>query len=240
MTSANGHRFWQLSGGILRCAECGGVMATHSSPSRDKQYLHFYHRCGKRVKRREACSNSKCHNGEELEARVWEAVSGMLKDPQQLRTDLDAAIELERRGMRGDPAKEAKLWADKLAEADRMRRGYQEQAAKGYMTLDELGAALEDLEETRKVAERELEALRHHRERLEELERDRDALLDSLMDVAPVKLENLVPEERHQLYKMLHLGVSARADGFLEISGAFEESLSVCNSEVTSPRGVPA
>jgi site-specific DNA recombinase len=238
--SANSHRFWQLSGGILRCAECGCVMATHSSPSRDKQYLHVYYRCGKRVKRRDACSNSKCHNGEELEARVWEAVSGVLKDPEQLRADLDAAIELERRGMRGDPDQEARLWADKLAEADRMRRGYQEQAAKGYMTLDELGAALEDLEETRKLAERELEALRHHREHLDALEQDRDALLDSLENIAPEALESLTPEHRHQLYKMLHLRVSAKADSSLEISGVFEDSLSVCDFKRTSPRGVPA
>ena len=106
--------------------------------------------------------------------------------------------------------------------------------------IDELGAVLEDLEETRKIAERELEALRHHRERLEDLERDRDALLDFLEDIAPEALESLTSEERHHLYKMLHLRVSAKANGSLEISGAFEESLSVCNSEVTSPRGVPA
>ena len=45
-----------------------------------------------------------------------------------------------------------------------MRRGYQEQAAKGLMTFDELGEALRDLEEDRKAAERGLEAakgLRH-------------------------------------------------------------------------------
>jgi hypothetical protein len=37
-----------------------------------------------------------------------------------------------------------------------MRRGYQEQAAKRHMTFDELGAALSELEESRKSAEREL------------------------------------------------------------------------------------
>jgi hypothetical protein len=45
------------------------------------------------------------------------------------------ALEQERVAWRGNPGKETELWAGKLAEAERMRRSYQEQAAKGYMTL---------------------------------------------------------------------------------------------------------
>jgi hypothetical protein len=62
-----------------------------------------------------------------------------------------------------------------------MRRGYQEQAAKGYMTLDELSTALEELKKTRKLAERELETLRNHKWYLKQLEQDRDELLAALM-----------------------------------------------------------
>ena len=39
-----------------------------------------------------------------------------------------------------------------------MRSGYQEQAAEGLMTLDELAARFEELEGTRKAAELELAA----------------------------------------------------------------------------------
>jgi hypothetical protein len=70
-----------------------------------------------------------------LEKRVWEAVSGLLKAPERLRAGLDAMLEQERAAWRGNPGKETELWAGKLAEAERMRRSYQEQAAKGYMTL---------------------------------------------------------------------------------------------------------
>jgi hypothetical protein len=56
---------------------------------------------------------------------VWNYVSGVMKNPEQLRADLDRMIELERRGTRG-PSKEARLWAEKLAEVERKRAKYQE------------------------------------------------------------------------------------------------------------------
>jgi site-specific DNA recombinase len=153
--SANGDRVWELSGGILYCAECGCRMAAHTTkdPKRAKS----------REYGQEACSHRKFHRAVGLESAVWDAVSEILKNPEQLREDLDRMIELERRDMRRDPDREARLWAEKLVETDRMRRGYQEQAAKGYMSLEELGVALEDLEKTRRTAERELEAFRNQK-----------------------------------------------------------------------------
>ena len=85
-------------------------------------------------------------------------------------------IELERgQGRRGDPDKEAKLWAEKLAEVDGKRARYQEMAAEDLISFEELRAKLTDLEETRKTAERELAALESHEEYVRDLERDRDA-----------------------------------------------------------------
>ena len=72
------------------------------------------------------------YRAEKIEAQVWETVSGILTDPEQLRADLEEMIDREREGnRRGDPELERKTWMDKLAETDRMRSGYQEQAAKG-------------------------------------------------------------------------------------------------------------
>ena len=34
---------------------------------------------------------------------VWEYVSGVMKDPEELRADLDRMIELERQGSEGRP-----------------------------------------------------------------------------------------------------------------------------------------
>ena len=170
---------------------------------------------------------------------MWDTISALLKDPEQLRADLDKMIELERYSLRGDPDKEQKVWLDKLAEADRKRVRYQEMAATDLITFDELRASLAELDNTRTIAERELETLRTHRERISGLEADRNALLDSLVGVAPDALESLTPEERHHVYKMLKLRVIAGSDEALEISGAFGDGFAMCHSKtprVSLPR----
>jgi hypothetical protein len=119
-----------------------------------------------------------------------------LKDPEQLRADLDAMIELERNSTGSDPGKETKLWADKLAEVDRKRARYQEMAADDLITFDELRSRLSELNNTRAIAERELEALRNREGRIAELEKKRDSLLASLMSTAPEALDALNAEDR--------------------------------------------
>jgi hypothetical protein len=47
-------------------------------------------------------------SADELEASVWRFVTDMLKDPEQLRADLERVVEQERRGVHGDPEREAK------------------------------------------------------------------------------------------------------------------------------------
>ncbi len=156
------------------------------------------------------------------------------KDPEQLRADLDAMIELERSNVHGDPDEEAKLWAEKLAELDHKRARYQEMAADDLITFDELRSRLTELEETRRTAQRELEALRNRKEYLDELERDRDALLDLLEETAPDALDSLTPEERHHVYELLKLRATLHADDTLEVSGAFGNDLGICTNETIS------
>jgi glutamate synthase domain-containing protein 3 len=121
-------------------------------------------------------------------------------------------------------------WLDKLTEVDRKRARYQEMAADDLITFDELRARLAELDDTRTIAKRELRALQSHRERVVELESDRDALLDSLVNVAPDALASLAANERHHVYRTLRLRVVAHQDGSLELSGMFGESLAMCQS----------
>ena len=147
--------------------------------------------------------------------------SDLLKDPERLRAGLEETIEEERKGLRGDPERETKAWLEKLAETDRKRSGFQDMAVEGLITFDELRAKLAALEETRETAQRELEAFDKRREKIEELEHDRDALLESYASLVPEALDALTPEERHRIYKMLRLNVIMYADGLVEIAGAF-------------------
>ncbi|MDQ4128719.1 MAG: hypothetical protein M3151_12345 [Actinomycetota bacterium] len=77
---------------------------------------------------------------------------------------------------------------------DAERRGYLRLAAKGLINYEELNEVFAELEETREAAVRELHRLRGQRE---ELERDKDALLESYACMEPEELDRLTPEERH-------------------------------------------
>jgi site-specific DNA recombinase len=239
-TSSAGRRFWELSGGILYCAGCGRRMLTHAvtsgrmekngRPRERRRY--FYYVCSKVMDHgKDACPNNKSTRALDLERLVWEKVSGLLKDPVRIRLGYDALINEKREALRGDPEHAAKVWLGKMAEAERMRGGYQELAAKGLMTFDELEAKLAELEETRKAAQRELEALDSRREEIEELERCRDNLLDSFVPMVTEGIDLWTPEDRNRAYKMLRLEAMVGPDGFLEIRLAIRTDLSVLELE---------
>jgi hypothetical protein len=70
-------------------------------------------------------------------------------------------------------------------------------------------------EETRESARGELEALKGRREEVEELERDRDALLASYAAMVPEGLDFFTPDDRHWAYKCIRLNVFADREGSL-------------------------
>lgn len=103
-------------------------MRTHVAHKGDKRF--YYYLCRKHHEDREACPNRKHQRAEKVERQVRDLVYEGMTSPERLRADLDRMIELERQGfLRGDPDRKAKAWLDKLAEADRIRVGYQEMAA---------------------------------------------------------------------------------------------------------------
>ena len=95
----------------------------------------------------------------DVEEPVWELLSGLLKDPERLRAGLDEMIEAERAGMRGDPEAEILAWLGRLDALDSKRSRYQDMAAEGHITFEELGAKLRGLEDERAIVEEELENL---------------------------------------------------------------------------------
>jgi site-specific DNA recombinase len=179
--SSAGRRVFDLSGGVLHCAACGRRMGGTSvlDPKTDRRY--FYYVCSRlRNSDSHGCDTKiRSVRADVLEPRIWGFVSGLILEPGRLRRGLEAMIEEEERGSRGDPGREAKLWHEKLQEAERMRSGYQDLAARGLLTYEELGEKLAALEETRSVARRELESLQGRSERLESLKQDRDAVLEA-------------------------------------------------------------
>ncbi len=215
--SRAGGRFWQLSGGVARCDECGRRMrVVHRTKKRKKSppKTYGYYRCPSHHDHPEkGCANRRVTSAAKLEAKAWDFVRGVLTDPEELTRDLDRMIELKRQGQRGDPREEASRWLEELAKAERLRDGYHDQAAEGLMGLDKLREKLAALDERQRVVERELEALKGHREELERLESDREAIVEYYAALAPEALDNLTPEERRRLYGILGLKVLVTADG---------------------------
>jgi DNA repair exonuclease SbcCD ATPase subunit len=169
-------------------------------------------------------------------------VCGLLKDPERIRAGLDRLIEEERANVGRDPGRDAEYWSKRMAEAEVERRGYHRLAARGHMSDEELTAALSHLDEAHEAAEREFETARARGEALRRLEHDREALLESYSGAVGEALEDLSPEERHRVYKLLRLEVRFRMDWPLEISGIFAEVAEAREADLSyrnpSPRSV--
>jgi site-specific DNA recombinase len=225
-------REWELRG-LMRCS-CGSKIGTRDTPDNKGNVYHYYV-CRRRgaAKKVYGCTQ-RCIRAEPAEAEIWSFVSGLLKDPERIRLGMEKLIEQERRspGGRGDPDQEAKVWAGQIAECSRLRTAYQDQQAAGLMTLEELGERLRELEDTSRIAEAELEVLDVRKEREEELEADRDALLEYMAASVPEGLDEITGEERNTIYRMLRLETTPTPEGY-EVKGAF------CTSETIDARLLP-
>jgi site-specific DNA recombinase len=218
-----GGRFWELSGALMRCGVCKRAMEPVDRYYRTrsgKKGVICYYRCREANRRKETCPNNKSIRSDKAHPDVWDLVSGLLSDPERLRKGLDAMIEEQRGSLRGDPEVEARTWLERLAALDRKRSGYLDLAAEGIMDRDELRAKLAELQEDRETAEREIAAIEGRREQLEQMERDRETVMEHYAGAVPEALDDLSPEERHKIYKMLRLEVLAYPDKSLEVSGA--------------------
>ena len=228
--SSAGGRAWEVVG-LVFCTFCGRKLHPHTTKGgRSSGRLYYYYQCDNR----EACGARPRLRAGKLETDVWQAVRTGLTDPDQLKADLDRMIELERGVVRGDPDGEAKHWLEKVSASDEERRGFLRLAARGSITDRELDEELAALEETRRAANRELAALRNRRERIEALERDRDAVLEDYAGRTPEALASLESEERHRLYKMLRLSVAILPDGSAEIAGTFPETADFLHNDSVS------
>ena len=81
-------------------------------------------------------------------------------------------------------------------------------------------AKLAELQEARETVEKELRVIEGRKDHVQQLEHDRDALMEHYAGLVPESLNDLSPEERHQIYKMLRLKVLAYPDKSLEVSGS--------------------
>src|SRR5919199_1109223 len=88
--SRAGNRFWELSGGIMRCGLFGRAMQALTV---NAQRGHFYYRCQRHQNgKNDPCTMNKSIRADAIEPEVWELVRGTILNPDQLRVDLDKMI----------------------------------------------------------------------------------------------------------------------------------------------------
>lgn len=225
--SSAGRRFWELSGGILLCSDCGRRMTPTPKTKIDKgrRYVYSYYRCSRNhLHGRAGCVNSKNFRAEKLEQQIWEYVRELLLQPERLIAGLRRHTERERElASRRDPEQEAKAWLERIAAADRQRAKYQEMAAEELITFEELRERLEGLEEAKKTAHGELESISLHRQRLDELERSAEDLVRQYAAIVPESLDAISPEEKHQIYKTLKMRVLVNIEGTVKVETVLGE-----------------
>jgi hypothetical protein len=189
-------------------------LASHTVTKPNKT-RYFYYRCGNRVRfEADVCTHSSSYAAPQVEAQVWSFVNDLLKDPERLRVGFEERVKAEREAIRhGAPEK-----------------GSQRLAARGYMTDEARG----ELKESRRTVQRDLEALQGRCKVIEDLERNRDAILESYASMVREELQALLPEDRHRIYKMLRPTVTLYPDRRITVTGAFVGDLKVGRSE-TAP-----
>ena len=220
--SKNADRFWELSGGIVCCGDCGRRMLATSRKrkvSREGSSYYYYYvcQCG-RYSWDDRCSHNRHHSATELERQVWEGVSGFLSDPERMRRGLEELVAHEAKEDGGLDAAFA-YWGETLSQvkvkSERLLDLYLEGALeKGC--YDERARGLEAQE---KEARAELEKVKARRQTIEQAERDIEGVIESYSAAIPHELERLEPEGRHRIYKMLSLRVKLANSGIATMEG---------------------
>lgn len=166
-------RFWNLSGGVLFCAECGRAMHTYRR-AKKSGYNHYY-RCRSDSSLAD-CSNRKSHPAEGLEYEAAATFERYASRGTLLELFDQAVAEREQRsGLRGSLERRTAL-VERSEALGRMRRGFQDQQAEGLMSMPELRERLAELDEEREQIAAELRATEDATAEARRIEETRAAL----------------------------------------------------------------
>jgi site-specific DNA recombinase len=220
--SSAGDREWELSGGMMRCGECGRQMATH--PTRRNKKVDFYYRCPKRHETGD-CANGNSFRADVVEPLVWETVREATGNRELVLQQASEHFAQLRRELPDPDLDTARLYKE-LEQVRMERKGYLKQNARGVLPDDELDELL--AESDREVARLEeiLETVRSRKERLAFIERDEAEIksaiergdLDEVFEPNDDFDEDHVAREPQWAYRQYRVRVGAYADGSLRVT----------------------
>jgi hypothetical protein len=219
--STAAQRFWQLSGGLVRCAECGSVLSPIARLRRGR--LDAWYQCrqhsGSGLR---DCEHTRYYRADVLEETVWTAVHGLLSDPQRLLRQYKAHLVRQRRQMRGDPDREVRDLAGRLQKLDQKESYVLEVASDTSMPKERLQAKLGEFEEQRKELQRALQEAERRQEALRRPQKNLRSLHFILLQMDRMKLNQASPQDRRRVYEGLQLQASVDRNGKIRLSGIFD------------------
>jgi len=224
--SSVGRRFWELSGGIARCAVCGSVLSPTAHPRRSGNGHRFYYVCRHRYSNGpRTCTSTRNNPAAPLEEAVWEVVHGLLSNPQQLQEAYEKELERTKRQHRGDPEHETRTLDARLEELNDERRGYLRQNARGLLSDSELDDMLSGVDEERDGLQKALTEATAHEEDVGRLRRELRTVFARFEQIRTEELRHLVGEERRRAYEALRLRVEVDEQGNTRVAGAFGQDI---------------
>jgi site-specific DNA recombinase len=240
--ATGGGRFFELSGGIGRCQECGATLSPRTTRSRNKdgtERTYYYYCCPSRYNSppRE-CASRKSFPARDLEARVFAALIDFVNDKELMEREINARIDAELRVLRHAP--DASAVAERLERLERKRERLWDLAADGDMPKHVMRRKVEEVEAAMGELRAELAGAANVAERVEDLEFERRLLLAGLDYREQTSgrggsgwWPTLPGEETHQKYNQLGITVHVDRHGNATIRGAVGTEIGVSSSAST-------
>jgi len=206
-------RYYELRG-LLRCEGCGLILTTYTTGAdRVTGRKYAYYVCQSRRKwGADACPAGPRLPAEAAEAEVVRWAEGLLDDPAKLAARMDAAIT-EARGAANVPEITGRALAEAITALDAKRERLVDLAADGILGKDDLARRLSNLDGERRTLEAELARAQASTGRVEDLVRQKEALLAAFGTGLRLGIGWMPPQLRREVYAALGLRVSVAADG---------------------------
>ena len=213
-------RFWELSGGLLRCSECDRAMQVRSINYKDlNKPTYNYYRCQCRWGgKADKCPMTASIPAEKLEAAVWNAIAPMLKNPQFLLDKMHAYFEGRRKELRG-PGVDSEKLVSRRTKLEATWAKYQRAYEADAISIADLKARRAEIDAEREQIDKALERSRNVETELLEIDEAESEFEERILSSDGSLQDTLPGEERRKLYQDFMLKVWVGADAVPRISG---------------------
>ena len=222
-SSKRNDRFWELSGGVGKCGECGRNLVPAARNKRN-----FYYHC-----RNENCANNKYRRAQDLEEKGKEVLRDLMSKRSTIKARIDRIFEEQKNRIR-KPTKDFNYLNKRLIKLKDQRDKLLDLYLDGSFDMDVIKHKDNTINEEIQACERDLEKLSEASKSLDQIISRKQMVLSLLnwgykddkgvFYIDPPNSDDQSEEratKRQRLYKDLGIKVFAtREDSWVEIRGS--------------------